>query len=82
MSLNFLSTFLLQVQYEYLCNDNNWEVSGSAEIFKFIIKDITLEPGKGYYESGDFNKLSAIGGVLVYHSEVIAVILVKKDSEK
>lgn len=68
----------IQCMHDYIRTDKEWEVSGSAEVFKFILKDITLEPEKGYYESGDFDKLIAVGGVLVYHDQIVAVVLAGK----
>ncbi len=64
--------------HNYIRDGKEWEVSGSADVFKFIIKDITFDPINGYYESGDINKLDSIGGVIVYHDEIVAVILASK----
>lgn len=70
----------IQCMHDYIRTDKEWEVSGSTEIFKYILKDVTLDEGKGYYESGDFDKLIAVGGVLVYHDQVVAVVMAgKKD---
>lgn len=70
----------IQSMHDYIRTDKEWEVFGNAEIFKYILKDITFEEGKGYYESGDFEKLIAVGGVLVYHDQVVAVVIAgKKD---
>lgn len=68
----------IQVIHDYVRDGKDWEVSGSEDLFKFILKDITLDNGKGFYESGDFDKLVAIGGVLVYHDKIVAVVMAAK----
>lgn len=71
-----------QTLYHYLIADNVvFEVSGHSEIFKFIIKDITPDTAKNnIYESGDFDKLVAVVGLLVYHDDLGVIIVAgKKD---
>lgn len=38
--------------------DTMWLLSGHEDVFKFILKDLTLNEAKGvFYESGDFDRL-------------------------
>lgn len=71
-----------QIIHDYLiADDTPFEASGHSDIFKFIIKDITEdETNDSLYESGDFDKLVAVAGLLVYHDDMGAVIVAgKKD---
>jgi hypothetical protein len=63
------------VLYDYATIQTQWEVSGSEEVFKFILKDITIDRGKDViYESKQFEKCEAVVGILVYHDSIAAVV--------
>lgn len=67
--------------YEYAILDTKFECSGHPDVFKFTLKDITHNKTDGsIYESGDFNKLIMIIGILIYHNDIIAIVVAgKKD---
>lgn len=68
-----------QILHDYTRTDKEWEVSGHEDVFKFILKDITPNEEKQiFYESGDFEKIIGVAGVLVYHEDVGAVVLAGK----
>lgn len=69
------------VIHDYLRADKEFEYSGHPNIFKFILKDMTPdEPNNRIFESGDFDKLVGVAGLLVYHDDMGAVIVAgKKD---
>lgn len=65
--------------YHYLVDNKPYEISGHEDIFKFIISDATRrEGGNDLYESGDFSQLLLIAGLMVYHQEIIAIIIACK----
>lgn len=70
-----------QVFHDYIMLDRDWEVSGHPDIFKFILKDITPDKETDtIYESGDFDKLQTVAGLLVYHDDIGAIVVAgKKD---
>jgi hypothetical protein len=70
-----------QILHDYLRIDKNFEHSGHPDIFKFILKDMTPDiPNDTIYESGDFDKLVGVVGLLVYHDDIGAVVVAgKKD---
>lgn len=71
---NLLKT--AQVIHDYLTHDNKWKVSGHKDIFKFILKDITINNEQTVFaESGDLSKATAVAGLLVYHDDVGAVVV-------
>lgn len=66
-----------QVFYDLLTSQNEqWEVSGHGDIFKYIMKAVTLD-----YETGKFEKSETlenatfIGGIMVYHEKVAVIVL-------
>lgn len=69
-------TTTAEVIYDYLTYDNKWKISGHQDIFKFILKDITIDKDKAVFEeSGNLSKAIAVAGLLVYHDDVVAVIV-------
>ena len=72
---------LAKVLYDYAKLDKQFEHSGHPDIFKFIIKDLTQgKSTDNLYESGDFNKLIGVTGLLIYHDDIGAIVLAgKKD---
>lgn len=67
-----------QIIYNYILQGRSWEVSGHADIFKFILKDITLNEEGKIYESGDFEQLKAVVGLLVYHDDIGVIVMAGK----
>ncbi|MHB8262038.1 MAG: hypothetical protein ACYDCN_15620 [Bacteroidia bacterium] len=68
----------IQFIHNYVRDGKEWEVSGHESIFKFILKDITIDRYGNHYESGDPSLFIAVGGILVYHNECVAVIMASK----
>ena len=65
-----------QTLHDYLTLENKWEISGHQDIFKFILKDITINREQNTFgESGDLLKAVAVAGILVYHDDVGAVVV-------
>ena len=66
--------------YDYLIEDKRWQVSGHEDIFKYIIKDMTLDANHHIYESKDFSKLFIILSIQVYHNNLVSLVIAcKKD---
>jgi hypothetical protein len=70
-----------QAIYDYTMINKEFELSGHPDIFKFILKGMAQDKeNNNAYESNNFEELSAVTGVLVYHNEITAVIVAgKKD---
>lgn len=70
-----------KVLYDYAQLDKQFEYSGYPDIFKFILKDLTYDiSSDNFYESGKFDKLIGVTGLLIYHENIGAVVLAgKKD---
>lgn len=68
-----------QVLHDYVRTDKNWEVSGHQDVFKFILKDMTPDEAKGiFYESGNWDDIIGVAGLLVYHDDIGAIVLAGK----
>lgn len=62
--------------HDYLRKDKDWEVSGHENIFKFILKDMTVQEESGkIYESGKLENSIGVASLMVYHDEVGAVVV-------
>jgi hypothetical protein len=69
--------------HDYLSQNSNFEISGHPDIFKFVIKDLTpIDGSQEIYESGDFDKLYAVGGLMVYHDQMAAVVVASNQKHK
>lgn len=70
-----------QVIHNYIRQDKEWEISGYADIFKFILKDMTTDLEQHIiYESNNLDKLQAVAGLLVYHDDIGTIVVAgKKD---
>jgi len=65
-----------QPMHNYVRFGKEWEVSGHKDVFKFILKDITLDEEKGIYsKSGDTSKSVGVAAVLVYYDDIAAVVV-------
>lgn len=69
------------ILYNYLFKEKEFKHSGHPEIFKYILKDITLgnNEDEELYESEDFDQLIAIAAILIYHNEICAIVLAGKE---
>ncbi len=68
-----------QIIYGYLQVGKDYEFSGHPDIFKFILKDMTPDiPVDRVYESGDFEKLVGVAGLLIYHDDMGAIVVAGK----
>jgi hypothetical protein len=68
-----------QMLEAYIKDGKEWEVSGHADVFKFILKDITENAESGQIEeSGDFDKIVGVAGLFLYDSDTIAIVVAGK----
>lgn len=68
--------------YDLLENNNErWEVSGHGEIFRYILKGVSLDfSTDGFSKTDDWQKANFICAVMIYH-EKMAVIVVASTKE-
>lgn len=65
-----------QFFYDYLTIDQEWRASGHEDIFKYILKGISINEANNIIEdSKDFEKLLGVAGILVYHDSIAAVVV-------
>lgn len=65
---------------DYLLIDKEFNYSGHSDIFKYILKDISIDKNgnSSIFESGDFDLIIAVVGLLIYHNEIATIVLAGK----